>query len=90
AGLHLAASNSDVSYTGNGDVSVTNASITGLVLNTSGNGAITVGTSGAPVSANFSGGKVLAAVAASGPIAVFLNGGSLASLDSNGVGLELA
>ncbi|QCI64152.1 autotransporter outer membrane beta-barrel domain-containing protein [Phreatobacter stygius] len=87
--LHLSSNGGDITYSGNGSLSGISTTGAGLFLNATGAGAITVGASGTPVAANFSGGSGLVAQSNSGAIAVFLNGGGLAATAATGTGLLL-
>ncbi|WP_420967062.1 autotransporter outer membrane beta-barrel domain-containing protein [Bradyrhizobium sp. B120] len=89
-GLTLNSSGGDIAYSGNGSASSTSGF--GLSIDTTiagGSGAIAVGTSGAPVTASFSGVTALRTQAGTSAIDVFLNGGSLTTTDGNGTGLLL-
>ena len=81
--LHLTSNGGNIAYSGNGSAS------SGLFIEANGAGSIAVGTSGAPVTANFSGPAALAARSSAGPIGVFLNGGSLTATDASGRGLAV-
>lgn len=87
-GVQLSSNGGDITYSGNGSASG-GAGGQGLLVRTTGAGAITIGTSGAPIVPNFSGDSGLLVQAGSGAIAVFLSGGSLSESDAAGVGLSM-
>ncbi|MGN6143867.1 MAG: autotransporter outer membrane beta-barrel domain-containing protein, partial [Mesorhizobium sp.] len=89
-GLLLAADGGNVTYSGNGSASATLAGLTpaGLAIGAK-TGFIAVGTADTPVVPHFSGPSGLWTQTDSGPISVFLNGGSLSSFDANGGGLVM-
>ncbi|HEV2158179.1 autotransporter outer membrane beta-barrel domain-containing protein [Bradyrhizobium sp.] len=87
--LRLGANGGDIVYSGNGSLSAGSAS-TALLLETSGAGSITVGTSGTPVAPNYLGGSGLVAQADVGAIAVSLNAGNIAVTGTTGTGLYMA
>ncbi|WP_426409872.1 autotransporter outer membrane beta-barrel domain-containing protein [Bradyrhizobium ganzhouense] len=86
--LHLTATGGNITYSGNGSVSASSG-LPGLFLETGG-GSITVGASGAPVTANFSGPAALNASSGTGAVSVFLNGGSLTLTNGSGQGLAVS
>ncbi|NUU40377.1 autotransporter domain-containing protein [Tardiphaga robiniae] len=86
-GIHLSSADGNIAYSGNG--SATGGAVGLSAVSSSGNGAIAVGTSSAPVAANFSGGSGITAQSNDGAINVFLNGGSVTATASTGFGLGM-
>jgi hypothetical protein len=80
--LALQPQGGDITYLGNG--SATGGA--GLNIRTT-SGTIAVGTAGTPVAPTFSGGYGLLAQSDTGPISVFLNGGSVTSFGVGGLGM---
>ncbi|WP_426407774.1 autotransporter outer membrane beta-barrel domain-containing protein [Bradyrhizobium ganzhouense] len=75
--LQLSTNGGNIAYSGNGSV-IGGSTSGGLSLDAFfGGGSIAVGASGAPVTANFSGTSPLYAHSSTGPIDIFLKGGSL-------------